>query len=236
MTTLALLQDGSCSIKPACLQDAGEVAPQCPQLDRCGSCVMWSPRAHARSGRNEGICLLDPDARKLLDCGAAACPYYRPRRGSPALDTFSKPRRPQPAATRTRERPLGREAPAPSPAALATRALGGAGAGVLAELALELVAGPNKLPPLLERFRGGTAVLKHQDGATATVPVERWYLWICAVQRTLNGLEDSVLRSALAAEDKEKIRSDLKAMRGTMTTFNVLFRDKEDHFVGQKSG
>lgn len=211
------------------------MARDCPQLDKCGSCVMWSPRQHAATGRNDGVCLLERDARKYLDCNARSCPYYRPRRESPAFQEFQAPRRPAQQQRASRARPLGREAPAPSPAALAMKALEGLEhGGALSELALELVAGKEALPPLLERFRGGSAVLKQADGVTITVPAERWFLWICGVKRALDQLEQAVGHSALGGEEKEKILKDIKAMYGTMTTFNLLFRNKEDHFVGQK--
>jgi hypothetical protein len=106
--------------------------------------------------------------------------------------------------------------------------------GALSELALELVGGKATLPPLLERFRGGSGILKRADGVTTTVPVERWFLWICGVKRALDQLETAVAQSALAADERDKIIKDIKGMRGSMTTFNLLFRDKEDHFVGQK--
>lgn len=235
---LPLLQDGSCSIKGRCLTDAAGVAPDCPQLDKCGSCVMWSPRDHARSGRNEGVCLLDRDARRTLDCNAAACPYYRPRRDSPAVATWRKPmsaqgtRAARPAGSARRV--LGREAPAPSPGAVAMKALEGAPGALLGELALEATLGSRALPPLLERFRGGTAELRRADGSVATVPVERWYAWVCNVKAALDGLEKAVQAAGLSADDTEKMHKDVRGMRGTMTTFNLLFRDKEDHFVGQK--
>jgi hypothetical protein len=102
-------------------------------------------------------------------------------------------------------------------------------------MALELCATSDKpLPALLERFRGGTAVLSSENRGPATVPVERWFLWVCALKRALDGLEASVKASILAGGDSEKILNDIKGMRGSMTTFNVLFKSKEDHFVGQK--
>ncbi|MEW5855499.1 MAG: hypothetical protein AB2A00_42390 [Myxococcota bacterium] len=233
--TLALLQDGACSIREQCRKDATSVAADCPQLFKCGSCLMWSVRAESRTRRNDGVCLLERDATHYLDCNAPACPYYRPRPGSPAREQV---RIPSPARARTRSRPLGREAPPPTPAALAIKAAEGAGgSGVLTGLCLELgVRASGALPPLLERFRGGTAELVATDGKKATVPLERWYLWICAVKRGLDGLENAVAQSALPGEEREKISKDIKGMRGTMTTFNLLFKDKEDHFVGQKGG
>lgn len=220
-----------------CRVDANGVAPDCPQLHKCGSCVLWSPREPSPTRRNLGVCLLENDARRTLDCNAWACPYYRPRRGSPAAAEHHARRR-IPAPRTSSSRALGREAPAPTPAALSIRALEGAhDGGAIAELALECVLGGRRVPPLLERFRGGSVTVTPAGGGTPwTVPVERWFAWVCGVKAALEALEAEVGGCGLAADEKEKIRSDIKSMRGTLTTFNVLFRDREDHFVGQKGG
>jgi len=229
---LPLLQNGSCSIRTECQADTTAVAPRCPQVFKCGSCVMWSPRGASRTGRNEGQCLLDRASKTYLDCNAPGCPYYRPRRDSPAaLEARTRRQEVAPRAPRSR---LGRDAPDPSPAAMAMAAASGLQGGVLVELMLE-AASSGKLPALLERFRGGTAILRYPDGSTATQPVERWFLWVAEVKRGLDQLEQKVTQSALPAEDREKIIKDIKGMRGSLTTFNLLIKDKEDQFVGAKA-
>jgi hypothetical protein len=235
--TTPLLPDGTCAIREACRRDVLAVTPECPQAGKCGSCVMWSPRRESPALRNLGICLLENDARAELDCNAPACPYYRPRRGSPAAETWRKgPSRP---AARGRSRSVGREVPAPSAAALAQAAVEGAGlperVAELRELVLELQATTHgKVPALLERFRGGSAEIVMPDGKVHALPLERVFLWTAGVKGALDHLLDAVAMSHLGAADRDKVEKDIRGMRGSMTTFNALFRDKEDHFVGQK--
>lgn len=229
---LPLLNDGACSIRAECQSDVAAAATRCPQLHKCGSCVMWSPRGPSRTGRNEGQCLLDRASRVWLDCNAAGCPYYRPRRESPAASELRILQKQPARAPKTRSR-LGRDAPDPSPAAMAMAASRDLDGGLLLELILE-AATHAPLPALLERFRGGQATLKFPDGSTSTQPLERWFLWIAEVKRAVDQLEERVSRSTLGAEEKDKILKDIKGMRGSLTTFNLLFREKEDQFVGQK--
>lgn len=119
----------------------------------------------------------------------------------------------------------------------AAEGLASSGTGTLVtELCLELGARRAEvLPPLLERFRGGTAVLSLPGGSQCSASVERWFLWICSLKSALDGLEGKVAGCGLPGEEKDKIIKDIKGMRGSLTTFNLLFRDKEDHFVGMKS-
>ena len=40
---------------------------------------------------------------------------------------------------------------------------------------------------------------------------------------------------SLDADDKRVLQGYITRSYGTLTTFNVLFQDKQDHFVGQRS-
>jgi hypothetical protein len=238
MDVLPLLADGSCSITGTCATAPDAVHGRCPQLNKCGTCVAWSPREENGYGRNSGQCMLDRDSKSYLDCNAAPCPYYRPRRESPAYEAWLKaPRAEEQKARRGPKRSLNREAPPPSAAALAQAAFGEhpadvaeAGAPVLAAL-LEAHGSP---PVLLERFRGGSASLRGPWARDTSV--EAFFARLALLRRSLDGLEAALEASALAPEERDKIAKDLAGIGGSLTTFNFLFRDKADHFRGQGKG
>ena len=237
MALLPLLQDGSCGVANTCMTDPHKVHAQCPQTFKCGTCVAWSPREKNRYGRNSGQCMLDRTATVYLDCNAQICPYSRPRQDSPAHDEWVKGARPKvPTATSSKPRArMNREAPPPSAAALAQAAfrnhapaVASSGSAVL-EAQLQAA---SPLPVLLERFRGGTAVIEGA-GAPREVPLEAAYARIVLLRRAIADLDEAIDQSTLSADEKDKLAKDLGGMGGSMTTFNILFKDKSDHFRGQ---
>lgn len=237
-TTLALLDDGSCSIRTECLDDPGSVVARCPQVAKCGTCVAWTPREGNAYKRNAGQCMLDRTARQYLDCNAQICPYYRPRQDSAAVLLWRKEtvveRR---ARATTTSQKLNREAPPPSAEALAAaafrdlpQAVADAGAPVLAAL----LQAEGKAPVLLERFRGGVAQVQGPTtGGPRQAPLEAFYARLVLLRRALGHLETAVASSRLTADERDKIGKDLAAMGGSMTTFNLLFKEKDDAFRGQ---
>jgi hypothetical protein len=237
-TTLALLDDGSCSIRVECLNDPAAVVSRCPQVVKCGTCVAWTPREGNAYKRNAGQCMLDRTARQYLDCNAQICPYYRPRQDSAAVAVWQQEsvvqRRARAQTTSTK---LNREAPPPTAEALAAaafrdqpQAVADQGAPVLA--ALLQAEGP--APVLLERFRGGVARVAGPgvDGPRQA-PLEAFYARLVLLRRALARLEDAIASSRLTADERDKIGKDLAAMGGSMTTFNLLFKEKDDAFRGQ---
>lgn len=240
MGILPLLDDGSCSVTGTCLKSPHEVHPTCPQTGKCGTCVAWSPRQENGYGRNSGQCMLDRDARQYLDCNAPICPYYRPRQETAAyLDWKKAPPVEQREVRRSARKRLDREAPPPSAAALAMATFAdhpravGEQAGKVLEALLEAL---GTMPVLLERFRGGTVAVRKGPSpgvALGETTVEAFYSRVALLRRALDALEEEISSSSLAADEKDKVLKDLAGIGGSLTTFNFLFKDKEDYFKGQ---
>lgn len=93
--------------------------------------------------------------------------------------------------------------------------------------------------PLAPRWEGGTLVLKpgSDDLKPKEIPVETFFHKIVMLRDRLRVLEQK-LNSHPKLTDQEKIEMQQYVTRiyGSLTTFNVLFRDREDQFVGSKSG
>ncbi len=87
-----------------------------------------------------------------------------------------------------------------------------------------------------ERWRGGELILKPGKEGTQEkrIPLDQLFAKIVMIRDKLRVLEQK-LNSAphLSPEEKVNLQQYITGCYGSLTTFNVLFRDREDWFVGQ---
>ncbi len=90
--------------------------------------------------------------------------------------------------------------------------------------------------PLGQRWTGGRMVLFPGDPTLKEkeVPIDAFFHKIVMVRDRLRVLEQRVNASALSDEDKVNIQQYITRIYGSLTTFNVLFKNKEDYFTGDK--
>jgi hypothetical protein len=89
-----------------------------------------------------------------------------------------------------------------------------------------------------QRWRGGELILKPGKESTQEkrVPIEHFFHKVVMIRDKLRVLEQRINASAgLGADDKIQLQQYITQCYGTLTTFNVLFAEKDDGFVGQKS-
>jgi hypothetical protein len=88
------------------------------------------------------------------------------------------------------------------------------------------------------RWEGGEMILKPgKDGVQEKrVPLDALFHKIVMIRDRLRVLEQKINgHPKLGADDKVQMQQYVTACYGSLTTFNVLFSDRKDQFVGQKS-
>ncbi len=91
--------------------------------------------------------------------------------------------------------------------------------------------------PMLERFAGGTLrFIPKGEHQPKDVPVEAFFKKLTAVREKLRVLEQKLNNHPmLTEEDKADLQQYLTRAYGSLTTFNFLFKNKEDGFKGSGS-
>ena len=103
---------------------------------------------------------------------------------------------------------------------------------------LRLWGGLTETVSLGDRWKGGTLTLQPADKSLKPkeIPVEDFFHKIVMLRDRLRVLEQNINSSKnLSDEEKVNIQQYITRCYGTLTTFNVLFKDKEHWFVGEKT-
>lgn len=103
---------------------------------------------------------------------------------------------------------------------------------------LRLWMGIGEVVPLGDRWRGGTMLLQPADKTQKAkeVPIDVFFHKIVMLRDRLRVLEQNInAHKQLSDEEKVNLQQYITRIYGSLTTFNVLFRDKEHWFVGEKS-
>jgi len=89
-----------------------------------------------------------------------------------------------------------------------------------------------------EKWRGGQLVLKPGKPGVQekSWPIESFFNKVVMLRNRLRTLEQQVNASDLPDDQKLKVQSYITGCYGSLTSFNVLFADEDDKFVGASGG
>ena len=88
-----------------------------------------------------------------------------------------------------------------------------------------------------EKWRGGELVLRPGKPGLQekSWPIESFFNKVVMLRNRLRTLEQQVNASGLPDDQKLKLQSYITGCYGSLTSFNVLFADDKDRFVGSGS-
>jgi len=104
---------------------------------------------------------------------------------------------------------------------------------------LRLWGGITEHVPLGDKWIKGTLLLQPADKSLKPkeIPIDDFFHKIVMLRDRLRVLEQNINSSkTLSDEEKVNIQQYITRCYGSLTTFNVLFKNKEHHFVGDKAG
>ena len=96
----------------------------------------------------------------------------------------------------------------------------------------------SEVVPIADKWKGGTMVLQPLDSSLKAkdLPIETFFHKIVMLRDRIRVLEQKInSHPKLSEEEKIDMHQYITRVYGSLTTFNVMFRDKDHQFVGEKS-
>ncbi len=95
----------------------------------------------------------------------------------------------------------------------------------------------SEIVPIADKWRDGKMILVPGESGLQEkeVPIETFFHKITMTRDRLRVMEQRINSSKLQEDEKIDLQQYLTRIYGSLTTFNVLFKNKEHNFVGEKS-
>ena len=91
---------------------------------------------------------------------------------------------------------------------------------------------------IADKWKGGNLVLEPGEAGMSNkeIPINTFFHKIVMVRDRIRVMEQKINASKnLDDQEKVDLQQYITRIYGSLTTFNVLFKNKSDHFVGEKS-
>lgn len=96
----------------------------------------------------------------------------------------------------------------------------------------------SEIVPIADKYKGGTLVLQPKDPSLSNkeIPINTFFHKIVMLRDRLRVMEQKINSSKnLDDQDKVDLQQYITRCYGSLTTFNVLFKNNSQHFKGDSS-
>jgi len=95
----------------------------------------------------------------------------------------------------------------------------------------------SEVVPIADKWKGGKLLLEPKDTSLACkeIPIDSFFHKIVMVRDRIRVMEQKINSSDLDDQSKVDLQQYITRIYGSLTTFNVLFKIKEQQFTGSKS-
>lgn len=98
--------------------------------------------------------------------------------------------------------------------------------------------GISEIVPIADKWKGGTMVLQPEDSnlSTKEIPIDTFFHKIVMLRDRLRVMEQKINASkSLIDQDKVDLQQYITRCYGSLTTFNVLFKNNSQQFKGEST-
>ncbi len=94
----------------------------------------------------------------------------------------------------------------------------------------------SEIVPIGDKWKGGKLILEPGDTnlQSKEIKIDDFFHKITMIRDRLRVMEQKVNSSNLEKQEKVDLQQYITRIYGSLTTFNVMFKLKDHHFVGQK--
>ncbi len=95
----------------------------------------------------------------------------------------------------------------------------------------------SEVVPIADKYKGGKLILEPADTSLKSyeLPIDKFFHKIIMVRDRLRVMEQRINASDLDEQGKIDLQQYITRIYGSLTSFNVLFKSKNQQFVGQRS-
>lgn len=95
----------------------------------------------------------------------------------------------------------------------------------------------SEIVPIADKWKGGNIILEPGDTnlQSKEIPIDTFFHKIVMVRDRIRVMEQKINSSNLDDQEKVDLQQYITRIYGSLTTFNILFKIKEQQFSGSKS-